>query len=1155
MPINLAQPNAPSPVTVLVLTPSVGGHYFGELVAGLRREVTAVGGRIVLVQTLDGGIRVDEESELSSFGTPVAWDQIDGAVSITTAAHSTYLQRLRDAGKPVVLASTRMPDFDAASALPDNHGGTFAAVEHLIAHGHTRIGFVGNLAQPDICDRYAAYVDALQAHDLQVDPTLVFATRSNDFDGGAGAARNVLACRRPPTALMVATDRNAIGLMRALAAAGLTLPRDLAIVGFDNMEEAAFSSPPLTSVDQRFGDVGALAGRLLLAQMRGEEVPFTAHVPPSSPLEIRGSCGCTADAFGTAVAGRAEARDMSPASVRKDVEITLWNALRTDHESSDLIRKAICAVLDGVERMHGSAEEISPTEIQWLIASMHRLATRPDVLRRVTSAVIAYLQRSAALDTAHHGEVAAANVWQLTTALWQMQAGAFLQQAETTRVALQEQYVVDAGMLTVGSADPRTLDWLAATHVRAGALALWTGDPSSRRLKIAGVYDPDGMFSDVPGAVTTAGQFPPQALIAAAGASARDVCIVIPVCTRDRERGLLAVVGQLDTTSAVEPYRQWATQLCASLEARELQEAVHESEQRYALAARASNDGLWEWNSRTQDSYTSDRYLSILGIAPRPGQNRRAQWLSLVHPEDRARVSALIRSVESGAQETGHCEYRVRTGDGSYRWMLSRVLGVPSLDGTIERVVGSLSDVHERHSLEEQLRENALFDELTGLPNRRMFLSRLEHAVALWNRVQTPFAVIFLDLDGFKAINDSLGHQMGDRVLNEVGARIEAALRDVDTGARFGGDEFAILLHDTDHDGVLRLAGRIQTALTDTIRIDAHSFVIGASFGVATSDIGYTAAEDVLRDADTAMYRAKGTNRGTVSFFDSAMHEHALSQLRLNAEIRLALDEHQFEMRYQPVVDLATGRADCFEALVRWRHTDRGLLMPDEFLPAMAESGAIVQLGHWIIDDVCRQLASWGPGVANVAVNVSDREFWHGDLLAHVQRSLSRHKLTADRLTLEITEGVIMRRPDDAVRLMRELHEAGLQLHIDDFGTGYSSLGTLHQFPVDAFKIDRSFIAGLTTGDRAEELVRAIVAMGKALHLDVVAEGIETTEQLQFLQRIGCATGQGFLFLPAVSAEHVPAVLRRVLGVDHSHDAPMLAAEPNSSVRRQLRAG
>jgi diguanylate cyclase (GGDEF)-like protein/PAS domain S-box-containing protein len=606
------------------------------------------------------------------------------------------------------------------------------------------------------------------------------------------------------------------------------------------------------------------------------------------------------------------------------------------------------------------------------------------------------------------------------------------------------------------------------------------------------------------------------------------------VRTKDRDWGLLAIVGDIDTTSAREIYHHWATLLCASLESAWLQDVVRDSEERYALAARATHDGQWEWNERTRVMHLSDRSCTLLGLDPDPDPraDRRSQWEALVHPDDLAEVRRSLRAATHDPTGTVDCEYRARTTDGSYRWMLTRAVGAPATSGPVERVVGSLTDIHERRSLEHQLRENALYDALTGLPNRRLFLDRLERSLALWHRFATPFAVIFLDLDGFKAINDTHGHQVGDRVLAEVGARIGDALRTVDTGARFGGDEFAILLHDVVPADVALVVQRVQAGLAHGLDLDGHEIEIRASLGVATSAVEYTSAEDVLRDADAAMYQAKAAGRGTVSFFDAAMHVRTIAQRRLHGEVQRALAEQQFEMHYQPIVNLETGRTDRFEALVRWHHPKRGLVAPDEFLPLMAQTGLIVGLGHWIMDEVCRQLAAWGPDVVSVSINLSDREFWHDELLAHLLAALERHHLTADRLTLEVTEGVIMRRPEVALRLMRDLHDAGLRLHIDDFGTGYSSLETLHRFPVDAFKIERSFIRNLATGGRSADLVSALVAMGAAMGLVVVAEGVETAEQLAVLKEIGCATGQGFLFMPAVTGDAAVGLLGRVLGTE-----------------------
>jgi EAL domain-containing protein (putative c-di-GMP-specific phosphodiesterase class I) len=301
--------------------------------------------------------------------------------------------------------------------------------------------------------------------------------------------------------------------------------------------------------------------------------------------------------------------------------------------------------------------------------------------------------------------------------------------------------------------------------------------------------------------------------------------------------------------------------------------------------------------------------------------------------------------------------------------------------------------------------------------------------------------------------------------------------------------------------------------------------VTRASIGIATSVIEYTSAEEVLHDADTAMYRAKSAEPGTVAFFDAPMHVSALRRAALARELDLGLRADQFELLYQPIVNLTSGRTDRFEALVRWRHPDRVQLLPEEFLPAMEDTGLIVQLGHWVITEVCRQLVEWGPEVVNVSINISDKEFWSQDLLTRVLATLRRHELAPDRLTLEITEGVLMRRPELALRMMHKMHEAGLRLHIDDFGTGYSSLETLHRFPVDAFKIDRSFIRSLTSADNSADLISALVALGKALSLSVVAEGIETDQQLELLQEIGCATGQGYLFMPAVTGDRATDML------------------------------
>ncbi|MDN4479799.1 EAL domain-containing protein [Demequina muriae] len=989
------------PLTALVLTPSLGGDFFGSLIPGLAREIVAADGRLIVVETRQEHSPRDEAGEPGDFSIPVAWAEVDGLISITTAAGADHLARAHAAGKPVVLlSSTQMGDLEAPVVRPDNRHGIIAAVEHLVEHGHTRIGFVGNLAQRDIRDRFDAYREALGAQGLPADPELVFATPSNGEVGGTVAAPQVLAAPRRPTALVVGTDRNAIGLMSALADEGVRVPHDIAVVAFDNIAAGTFTSPALSSVDPRFDEVGALAGRLLLAQIQGEQVPATAVTPESAILMARESCGCDPDAQRRGEAGTDLAAEDQPRLRRRALRGALERELLTgDSEADGLATAAIDAIVNDAITLINLGDDATTAQIKAFTASLQAVTSRPDTLRGVMDAMRDYAQHAGtwvAPATAGASPVSA----RIAAVLWKAQASAFLRQAEQTDVAIVEQYAVDAGLLDTGGADPRDLSWLAGTSVKAGALALWDDGPSSGLLTIVGDYDGEGDGLGLTGLGTQSDRFPPEELIARASTAAREVCVVVPVSTREQDWGLLAVVVEIDPTAVRDTHQHWAALLCAALESQRRQEEV---------------------------------------------------------------------------------------------------------------------------------RRSALFDSLTGLPNRQLFIEHLDKAIALHARNGTPYSVLFLDLDGFKLINDSLGHQMGDRVLKRVAAELSRTCRAADTAARFGGDEFVVLLADTDADSAMEAASRVQAALDTVPVFDGHEVITRASIGIASSENGYESADAVLRDADAAMYRAKSEEPGTVAYFDAPMHDNAVRRAELAKDVLRALQEGEFEVHYQPIVNLSTGLTDRFEALVRWNHPDRGLIEPGEFLADIEETSLIIELGHWVLEEVCRQLVEWVPQVANVSINVSDKEFWSQNLLTRVLSTLERYDLPPELLTLEITEGVLMRRPEMALLIMRRLHDAGLKLHIDDFGTGYSSLETLHRFPLEAFKIDRSFIQTLTSAEESSELISSLVKLAKALGLSVVAAGVETEAQLSLLQELGCATGQGFLFMPAVTGERAGQLLGRSL--------------------------
>lgn len=1098
--------------TLLVLTPSTGGYYFGALLSGMAREVTAARGRVVVVQTLEPGVRSDALGEAPDFTTPVDWAGVDGVVSITSAAPAAYLAQLREAGMPVVVVSNDL-GLEVPIARPDNHGGATAAVEHLIAHGHTRIGFVGNLVQQDLKDRLDAYRATMEAHGLPVDPSHVLHAGDNSELGGEEAARAFLALTHRddrPTALMVATDRNAIGLMTTLQAAGVQVPHDVALAGFDDIEQAPWTTPGLTTVSQPFDQLGALAARLVLADVAGEHVAPTSHTYPAE-LVLRGSCGCSPDDH-----------PVAPDGMPERLSSKLRRVLLTGEPAHDArVERRLTAVLADVDRL-ASERWVSAAEVEALAIDLHGLAPHPEELVQVARTLVEDLSTRSAAARSRIGE-----------ALRDLQSAAFLARAEEMERRLEEQFGVDAGLLDTVGADPCDLGWLAGTHVVAAVLALWKDEPDTGPLRIAGVHGTAAVpLEGLVGSTTHAEHFPPRVLVEAADPARRQVCFVVPVRTRTHAWGLLALVAEIDTMSARETYHHWGGLLATALEQTALQEAVHASEERYALAARAANDGLWELDLATEATYLSGRCRDLLGLDPEDEAPAEG-WLGLVHPEDYGQVHDMLSTAMSLRGTPVEVECRLRRKDGEYRWVHSRCLGDGPDHLPVQRLVGSLTDIHGRKELEEQLRQGALFDTVTGLPNRRLFLDRLAVAVASSGRRHgVGFAVIFLDLDGFKLINDSLGHLAGDDLLRTVAERLRTGLRAVDTAARFGGDEFAVLLSDPVADEVLVIARRIQESIAQPLVVGGQEVAVSASVGITTSDAGYESAEDVLRDADTAMYHAKGTERGTASVFDPEMHSRASGRLRMRGELRTALADQQFVVHYQPIVSLDGAGVSHLEALVRWEHPYRGLLLPGAFLPDMEDNASMVALGRWLVDEVCRQVAVWRAGhdgPVAVSVNVSHREFWAPDLVETVSDALERHGVPPECLVLEITETVVMSDPTAALSVMGELHDLGVRLHIDDFGTGHSSLNALRTFPVDALKIDGSFIRELTVADRTTDLVEIILHMGRTLGLEVIAECVETPEQAEHLQRLGCDNAQGWLYARALPGEEAGALLGRAL--------------------------
>ncbi len=562
------------------------------------------------------------------------------------------------------------------------------------------------------------------------------------------------------------------------------------------------------------------------------------------------------------------------------------------------------------------------------------------------------------------------------------------------------------------------------------------------------------------------------------------------------------------------------------------EEALRESEERYALAARGANDGLWDWDLRTDEVYFSARWKSMLGYREDEIGSRVREWLDRVHPDDKEALKAEIQSHIEGTSAHFEIEHRMLHKDGSFRWMLSRGMVVRNSEGRAYRMAGSQTDITERKRAEERLLHDAFHDALTGLPNRALFMDRLGHAVERARRHEEySFAVIFLDLDRFKVVNDSLGHSIGDQLLMEVGRRLEECVRAGDTVARLGGDEFTILLEDVnDTDVAVRMAERIQQRLTMAANLSGQEVFTTASLGIALSSTGYQRPEDILRDANIAMHRAKLSGKARHQVFDTTMHSHAVALLKLETDLRRTVTEREYKVCYQPIVSLKTDEVVGFEALVRWQHPERGLVFPDEFIPVAEETGLIIRLDRLVLREAARQLRSLneqlqGRAPLTVSVNLSAKQFSHADLVKQVERILSETGLEAARLKLEITENVLLINTDAVNRMLTELKALGVELYLDDFGTGYSSLSYLHRFPIDALKIDRSFINRIGAGGDNSEIARAIVMLAHSLGMDVIAEGVETEEQLATLRELGCEYGQGNLFSPPIDISEVKTLV------------------------------
>lgn len=613
-----------------------------------------------------------------------------------------------------------------------------------------------------------------------------------------------------------------------------------------------------------------------------------------------------------------------------------------------------------------------------------------------------------------------------------------------------------------------------------------------------------------------------------------DAPLVLLVESHERSIALDAIRDGADAYLTFDDVDPRALELLveSAIERRRSLEGLRQRQARLDLVLRSTAHGAWDWDVSGGRVFYSAQWNATLGLPALDVVDAPARWIDRVHPDDRGGFESVLRAqLRSGAGRFRH-EHRVQAPAGDYRWIQACGLAVRDLTGRVRRMAGTVCDITDRKRAEERLTFSAMHDELTGLANRAVFLDHVELALAGLRREQRPhFTLLFIDLDRFKQVNDIFGHHLGDLLLIEVASRLREVLRPGDTIARLAGDEFGVLLGDVgDVRAAVHVADRMLEMFTSPFRLEGHEVSVTASIGIALSHVGYRTPGEILHHADIAMFRAKSAGRGQCHVFDPELHRRAVDLLRMESELRRAVDSGSFVMYYQPIVSLVSGQAVGFEGMVRWAHPERGLVTPSEFLTVAEESGLIVPIGWWALRQACRQARLWHrrhdlPELPWVSVNVSDMLFMRADLADGLRRILTETGLRPESLRLELNESAVIDHAETASQRLEQLRALGVRIALDDFGAGPSSLTSLHRFPYDSLKLDPSFVRGSVNGGGCVPIVRSVLTVAASLGMGVVAEGIETAAQAERMRQLRCPHGQGFWFARPAAAEEAEQLL------------------------------
>jgi diguanylate cyclase (GGDEF)-like protein len=976
-----------------ILTPYTGGFYYGAVLSGIIEAAAERGCAAVAFEMTRVRMRC-------SGGQMLAGRRISGWLAVNEFDDPALVQELERRGQPVVHLHSRPQNGRGCAVLPDNQGGTRAATAHLLNHGHTRIAFAGNQGQGEIGERFLGYKASLEARGITLDDSLVLHTVSNQESDGERLAHELLATPGPLpfTALVTCTDRLALGLMSVFRRANKTLPQDLAIVAFDDIDAAQFVEPALTTVKQSFRALAATATHLLLDAIQKQAIlPSEVLVP--TKLVVRRSCGCVATH-----------------SLMPQVSSTLLT--RSDKLAAELLKlaglrrgrattaidwpgaRSIARNLDAA--VTGTLGSMAQPSIEWWVPFLDYVRDAESLVR-----VMTLLESTARTwtggDLVSNPDATGALRDLRVTLLhaWQRSERQAVKHYESVT---QATYRITSALNTLHSDPARDLSWLQWSQVKHACVALWEG------------------------------------------ANTRN-----PMLSSSNTEPALAVVG------------------------------------RYS---RSGESALYEGEDRLQPQDFPP--VELIEVA-----RRNKNMLT---------VASIPRS--------GDREYGVLAASYPLDYEQLDFAGSPG-DWAVQ-IGGAL----EKSGAETQLRRTAELDSLTGLPNRFTLIQYIERLRALEG--EQAFALLYVDVDDFKKVNDSLGHDAGDALLVQLAARLGTIIRShAPEGAqtfmaRLGGDEFVVVLLDPNAElTAIDFAEFIQQELRKPFALGEDKIFISGSIGISFGKGRSHLSQELLRDADTAMYRAKIQGRARYEVFHRDMHAQAVEKLQLDARLRQAIEQDELELWYQPILSLRTGRVTSAEALIRWRHPEQGLLGPGRFLAVAEDVGLAIPISEWVIKTACHNAAAWqvsGSQPIAVHVNVPAAHVQQPGFVEFIEAALNGAGLSPHLFGVEIVESTVMDDREVSVHALSRLLALGVHVAVDDFGTGYSNLSYLRNFPISSLKVDQSFVRTLPGRSQDSAIVKAIIAMGQGLGLSVVAEGIETPEQLQFLIQAGCDQGQGYYF-------------------------------------------